>query len=296
MPQRNVSQSIFLLGAVFSFVLMMGAVLKSDSFLPLLLPLVLFIGGLAFFKPILFLHLIVFFTPLSLNLENVGLGDSALFFPTEPMLFGLMILILITSLHRRFISLKLLLHPITIAIGMYCIWLLVTSFTSVLPVVSLKFTLAKLWFFIPMYLFTASLIMEKPERSRTLLFTFFVSMMLVSVYTVVRHAGLGFEEDPAHWVMEPFFRDHTQYGAVLSIVIPIGLGLFFESKGKLLRRIICLFGVFIFTVALIYTYSRAAWLSSILALGILIIVVLRIRLWMIFGGAFIVGILLLAQC
>ena len=44
-------------------------------------------------------------------------------------------------------------------------------------------------------------------------------------YTLVRHAGFGFEKDAGHWVMKPFYKDHTSYGAVLAMAIPPMLAL-----------------------------------------------------------------------
>ena len=41
-------------------------------------------------------------------------------------------------------------------------------------------------------------------------------MCVVVTYTVVSHAGYAFEEQPAHWVMQPFFKDNTVIGKYAS--------------------------------------------------------------------------------
>src|SRR6478735_10270598 len=90
--------------------------------------------------------------------------------------------------------------------------------------------------------------------------------------------------------MEPFFKDHTSYGAILALLFPIAIGLL-ASKREIDFAHSLLYGfIFVLLVALVFSYTRAAWLSLVGALGILGIIYFRIRfstlLIVAFGAAF----------
>ena len=59
--------------------------------------------------------------------------------------------------------------------------------------------------------------MRQRARQEHFVLLYLLPLLAVIVYTVVRHAGYGFEKQAGHWVMDPFFKDHTSYGAVLAM-------------------------------------------------------------------------------
>jgi len=77
--------------------------------------------------------------------------------------------------------------------------------------------------------------------------------------------------------MTPFYNDHTAYGAVLSLFIPPVFALSMLRSYSVGARILAFSISMVLIVALVLSYSRAAWLSLSLALVVLIIVLLRIR-------------------
>jgi O-antigen ligase len=83
----------------------------------------------------------------------------------------------------------------------------------------------------------------------------------VIIYTVIRHAGYSFDKDAGHWVMWPFFKDHTSYGAVLAMWVPPLLALLWDRHRPALHRLL-LGGLFsILALGTILSYTRAAWVS-----------------------------------
>jgi hypothetical protein len=109
----------------------------------------------------------------------------------------------------------------------------------------------------------------------------------VIVYTVFRHAQFGFDKDSAHWVMEPLFKDHTSYGAVLAMYFPIVIALLMQRNMNVLMRVLLTIGFLILTIGLVLSYTRAAWISIIGAAAILAIMLLRIQLkHLVIGEAF----------
>jgi hypothetical protein len=57
--------------------------------------------------------LIVFFTPISINIEEFVSSDVGLFVPTEPLLFGMLLLMIFNQLKRNQFDRAFLIHPIT---------------------------------------------------------------------------------------------------------------------------------------------------------------------------------------
>jgi len=83
--------------------------------------------------------------------------------------------------------------------------------------------------------------------------------------------------------MTPFYNDHTAYGSALAMFIPVVIGFIFNSE---LTRRTRVFSVMIFAfliLAIILSYSRAAWISLIGALIVYFLIVFKIRFKWIFG-------------
>tara|TARA_B110000114_G_C15075427_1_gene391572 strand:+ start:158 stop:1039 length:882 start_codon:yes stop_codon:yes gene_type:complete len=88
----------------------------------------------------------------------------------------------------------------------------------------------------------------------------------------------GFEHDPAHWVMTPFFNDHTSYGAALAFTLPTFVGMLFTDKLKTTTKLLLVPALAIFVAALILSYTRAAWVSLIAAGVVGLFMYLRVKL------------------
>ena len=106
---------------------------------------------------------IVLFTPLSINIEEFVSADVGLFLPTEPLLFGMLLIIIFNQLRRNQFDKRFLTHPITIIFFLQFAWIILTSITSSHPEVSFKFLLTKLWFIIPIYFY--GVIFFKKEKN-----------------------------------------------------------------------------------------------------------------------------------
>ena len=220
-------------------------------------------------------------TPLSINIEEYTEGFG-LFLPTEPILFGLMILYFFYQINSSISNKEIWKHPIIIAAIIYFSFVLISSFTSSAPLVSFKFLLSKLWFFIPMVLL-GSFFFSKKENIRYFLYLFVLGCFVAIVYTLCVHASYSFGEKEGHWVMWPFFKDHTVYGAIIALVLPLAIGLLVSKKHTALNYIHYLFIIMIILIGLYFSYTRAAWLSIIVALFIFGLIYYKIKFTYIAG-------------
>lgn len=275
----------------FAFLLLTTLAFLREQWMIVAVPVILIIFLYAFFKPAYLFFLIVALTPLSINLEEIGRGNIAFYLPTEPLLFGFMLIILLAHMSNRIIPREVTRHPVSIAICLYLVWLFITSFTSVQPVVSFKFLVSRLWFILPLFFAGATIFLDHKNIPRFLLI-YLIPFIGVVIYTTLRHASNGFEEDPAHWVMEPFYRDHTQYGAVVAFFIPIVFGFITRTHQKIEARMAGILALALLLITLISTYSRAALLSVIAAFVIWFIVKSRVGLKLVAGMTIVIALVL----
>ena len=214
--------------------------------------------------------------PLSLNLEDLGDYGIGFYLPTEPILLLLTALFVFDQLRRPSMAKGLGRHPISVSIYIYLIWILITSITSTEPDVSFKFLISRVWFFVPIYFYGVRVFKERANR-RFALWAYLIALTGVVIYTLIRHAAHNFDEDPGHWVMTPFYKDHTSYGALIALFIPIAVGFLFE-KGRAFWYRPSLYTILtILLVGLIFSYTRAAWVSLVAGLGVMIAIKMRVK-------------------
>jgi len=78
--------------------------------------------------------------------------------------------------------------------------------------------------------------------------------------------------------MHPFYNDHTSYGAMIAFFIPfIIYNIIDNYQSNSVRRVALFLGL-LYVVALIFSYTRAAWLSIVVALICFLLIIFKIRL------------------
>lgn len=254
-----------------------GYFLFKNNYFFSLFPFVLLIALMSFFYVKQLLFFVIFCTPLSLNLESIDTGASIGFYlPTEPILFGLSCLLILRQLYRGNYSKDIVNHPISLSIFLYLAWLFITSITSEHPLVSFKFLISKLWFFIPVFFFGITIFREK-RNIVIAQWLYLIPLTIVVIITLIRHYGYGFDQEIAHWIMSPFFKDHTSYGAIVAFYIPISLALLLRKNNSPTVQFSLLLVLTVLVVGLIYSFTRAAWLSLLAALGVYLLFRLKIK-------------------
>jgi len=240
------------------------------------IPLALFLVFFLFFSLDKVLWFIVLSTPLALNARFADIG-LAISLPTEPLMISILLLFFFKVFHKGFMSKDLMKHPLTLAILLNLLWIGITCATSSMPMVSLKFLVSRLWFIISFYYF-GYFLFAKPENTRRFIWAYCIPFIYVIGYTLKVHAEFGFTVDTANWVMSPFFNDHTAYGAMLAFFIPAVTALSIDKERTLLYRVMSFSVLGIFLMALVLSYSRAAWLSLGGALAVFLMIRFKISL------------------
>ncbi len=250
-------------------------VVEKSIYLMFALPLLLGVLLLYCFSFDTVLFLIAFLTPLSINIEGLGVGLS-LSIPVEPMLVGVLFFFLAKLLQNKKFDIGIARHPISMVIYLMFIWIIITTITSELPLVSAKYLLSRLWFVIPAY-FVCAKLFKDPKNINKFVWLYIAGLTIVVIYTTINHAMRGFSGNSAHWVMTPFYNDHTAYGAALAIYLVLSAAFIFIPNIRTSRRVLI---IACFSILLLGTYlsaCRAAWLSLVAVIGVLTCVLLRIK-------------------
>ena len=269
----------FLWGILISFVALNSILLALEIYYLPLLPAVLMFLVLALVAVDKYLFVVVFFVPLSIPLSKLVEGLAIdMYLPTEPLLAGLLLLYVMKYLMGDRVDLKVLRHPVTLAIYFHLAWLFLTSLTSSDLLVSFKLLVSRLWFIVGFYL-VASQLFRKEKNMHTYAWVFIIAFTGVIIFTLVNHSQFGFDNQMmAHKASSPFYKDHTSYGATLGFILPVIVALFlFIKRGNMNIRFLMGLLILLFLFATVVSYTRATWISILASGGIWALIKLRVR-------------------
>ncbi len=214
--------------------------------------------------------------------------------PTEPILILATCIFLFELSLKYKIPVEFYKHPVSKWILFSLIWIAISMVFSTDFVVSVKHLIARLWFVIPCY-FMMLVIFRDSKKILWFIACYGLALSIIIVITTIKYALTGFDYTFAHYIMTPFYNDHTAYGATIGLFMPISF--YYLLAKKTLYDNVCLRILFGFIclcllIGFVFSYARATWLSVAVALGVLVIVKLKITKKVILTTG-IIGILLL---
>lgn len=291
LTQRITKRHIAVLLVVLALVLANGyAIIREFPVIPLITVAAL---GLyvVFFHADWAMYLVALTTPFSVvtNSKEIPLGLSL---PSEALMIGLTMVFFARILYDLRLNPKMLKHPISIALFLYLGWMFVTCMTSVRPVVSFKFFASKVWFITSCYWFFMQMADDDIRNVSRYFNCYAIGLVVIVLITTYKHAISGFDEHYAHYVMSPFYNDHTAYGAALAFMLPVTAGFFFLPGNKWPQQVFYIVVTLILLMGFYLSFSRAAWISLVAAIGVLVILKLRIKLSWLISGGLVIGALL----
>ncbi len=232
--------------AVLVFLALSIYFVAKHQFVFLLVPFVLVFLFVAIFALDKLLLFVVFATPVSIQLSEFASGlPINMFLPTEPLLFGILLLFILKIIVGQGIDMSIIRHPVSIIIFIQLAWILITSFTSTLFFVSIKFFLARLWFVVGFYIIAAHLF-KNPKNIGRYVWLYTSSLVIVIGYTMYRLNQHGlFDQQFANSAPNPLYNDHTAYAAALAMIIPFLVGLLFLKQYSYYQKIVAFIVLFI---------------------------------------------------
>lgn len=280
--------SLFLLATAFTIFVNVVLILHGFFWLAWMIPVLLLVAIFFVFSLDNVLFFIVFATPLALNMEEV-FPKLSISFPTEPLLAALLLVFIVKLLMGQIPDRRVFSHPVVIVVMIYLTWMLFTSFTSQFPAVSFKYFTARMWYVVPL-LFMGTALFSDLRKIHRFYWLYIIAFCIVIINTTIKHAGYGFSEKGANWAMSPFYNDHTAYAVMLAFFIPILAGFSLSKIYSSKLRMVSTFVLTLFILALILSYCRAAWISLVVSLIVMVPIVLKIKLrWLFLSFVTVVG-------
>ncbi len=259
------------------FVLANSYLITKDKYLLLALPVGLVFTWIAIYRFNWLFWMVLFFVPISIPLKEFSTGlDINMFLPTEPLLVGMMVVFLIRLALDGGYERSIMRHPVTQVIILQLIWMLITTVTSSMPLVSAKFLMSRLWF-LSVFYFLALQFFKNPLNIRRYLWTLMIPLAGIIVVITLKHISLGlFDQKASNPAVDPFFNDHTLYGAILSMFLPVAAGYVIQSPFRVWMKAGALIVLSLLLTGLVFSYSRAAWVSVVGGVGALMIILFKV--------------------
>ncbi|MDE3143822.1 MAG: O-antigen ligase family protein [Bacteroidota bacterium] len=217
--------------------------------------------------------LVLILLPLSTELmvtDSLGLD-----FPDEPLLIlitGIFIVKLIYKpslfpkhVLKRYLFFLLILH---------LLWIFICCFFSVDPILSIKFFLAKIWYVIPFVLLPQVIIKSQNDFKKIAL-SLLLPMLFVVLQALIRHSFYNFSFEGIKQVLDPFFRNHVNYSAMLVCLLAVLWCMRKLTPNNQFYSKLINAGIVIGITGLIFSFSRGAW--SALVLGVLAGIIFHLK-------------------
>lgn len=241
-------------------------------------PIVALVLLTAVFRSDLLILLLSFIIPLSIEFDNIG-GGLGISLPDEPLLILLTATVLFKFIIDGNYDYRVFRQPITIAIFINIAWLIFDTFFSTMVVVSIKFVIARIWYITTFYFLTVVLF-KNIKNIHAFLWLHISGLVIVVFYTFVKHSQYDFAQIVSFTIMQPFYVGHGVYAAALAFFIPyLFLNVVYAFRLKIPSWLlaITIATLIIFVLGVIFSYTRAAWISLAGGVGLLILIWLKIR-------------------
>ena len=202
--------------------------------------------------------LLLFSLPFSIEYQvTEALGTD---FPDELLMWLVSALFFCYWLYKpRSISRQVWSHPLILLLLLSIVWAIVCSLFSTQPLLSIKFLLAKGWY-IGAFVIAPLILFRRKQMIRMAGWALSLAMIIVSLITLVRHGFYGYSFASINRALEPYFRNHVNYSAMLVCVIPIIAG-YRSAVTSLSKKKITTVILVLLLLALFLSYARGAWLA-----------------------------------
>jgi O-antigen ligase len=263
------------IGTITLLALLLGIGLE---FYPLfVLPLVVLVGYFAIFDFQQVYYLLLFCIPLTTQIHLSG--AYALDVPGELLLLLLTLIYpLYLMVHKKFPK-SFIAHPLIQILILHILWIGVSVLFAYKQFIALKFFLAKIWFVIP-FVFVTALFIKNLEDFKKLFWVILIPLLGTIALALFNQYQVGFNFDAVNRTVKPFYHNHVNYAAVLTIFLPfVWIGARWYPKQTLPRYFLLACRI-IFIIAIIYSYTRGAWLSLMAGLISLLALQKRFVSWL----------------
>ncbi len=241
------------------FMILLALALITEEYLLLILPFAVLLFYAAWERRELLFYILLFSLPFSFEFSfSSSLGTDI---PDEfLMILTSIIFVCFAFLQPQPLMRKYLQHPLTGILAAGLCWTALSVYFSTEPYLSFKFLLARTWY-LGAFVLAPLILFRDQDKLRKAALVLVISISAVTVITLVRHAFHGFSFATINDSLDPFFRNHVNYSAMLVILLPVFIACWWFAKGKNKKLAGVLTGLLL--AALLFSYARGAWLALI---------------------------------
>jgi putative inorganic carbon (hco3(-)) transporter len=267
--------------AISAYLLVMGLLLATLQYAWALLwvsfPVLLLITNSAVRRFEAFMMVLVFFIPLSISIKDLGNGYGASL-PVEGFVALASLVLGFNFLRDPRVDARIVRHPVSLAILLQLAWIVVTALTSTSNETSFKFLVSRLSYLLVFYLGFMLLFQDWRQILR-FVWMYMLGLVPVTLYAIYRLSGWGFARKHSPEMPKPFFDDHTIFGAAIAMLLPLCWLLFWHRR-RILAEVSTRAWIWVLLpvlgAGLALSFSRAAWLSIVIAIGFAGVLRLRV--------------------
>jgi O-antigen ligase len=210
--------------------------------------------------------------PISLQFDQV-IGSASVVLPSDFMAIALMLLFALKLPVLREDVNRFITHPICVWMILYISWMLITTLTSSLLVISLKYWLSTFWY-VSAFFFLSIIIFRDQRAMQRWLWVISIPLLFVLIRTILKHYAEGLSLKASYTIMQPFYKEHTGYAASIAVFAVIYPLLLLQGRGHWLEKVWLAILSAVSILATVLSFSRGAWLGVMAAFGLYIFVVL----------------------
>lgn len=231
-------------------------------------------------------YLLLFFVPLSIEVQIGSFGTDL---PTEPLLVGLMLIFFVQVIAKKNDNFEFYRHPLIWILGLYYFWLIVSAAFSGDFIISFKQLLMKTWY-ISAFVFLTGQLNRTEQQMRDLFWVILIPNLIGVVWVLYQHKAYFFSFEAVNEAMSPFYRNHVNYAAALSLFVPFTIMALNWYKVFSVRWLMVLGSTILLMIAIKYSYTRAAYAALGIAFGAFFIIRLKLTKYAI-GASMILAVL-----
>jgi O-antigen ligase len=214
--------------------------------------------------------LLILLIPFSTELQITS--SLGLDFPDEPIMLLLTGIAVLKFVHQpRSFPKHLKTAPLFFVVVLMMGWSFLSASYGTNPMLGYKFFLARIWFIIP-FVILPQILLDSQERISKMAIYLLVPMFFLAFQTLVRHSFYGFSFELVKKTITPFFRNHVTYSAMLVCLLPVAWVMYQLTPEANAKKVWIKRGIILGLIALVFAYSRGAWLALLVGIGMYYVV------------------------
>lgn len=248
-------------------------------------------GLLVAYTAVINFKLLYYFLLVSIpvSIEYYFSASLATDLPDEPLMVGLMLVTFIyilsnyKSLPNGFFA-----NFFIAALVLHLFWIFLSAINSVDFVVSIKVFLAKTWY-ITTFCFLTAIVIRTQADIRKLFWCVYIPLTLLIIQVIIRHGMQNFSFEQINDPMMPFFRNHVNYAAIVSIFLPFILWARQQYEAGTFKRRLLSASVLLYIVAVYLSYTRTCYIALLLLYPVYLVIRYRLMKPALMGAGIVIA-------